>query len=197
MKIAVVNEVSAKDKNGAILRALEPFGHEVINVGMTEAEGEPELTYIETGFLAALLLNTGAADFVVGGCGTGQGFVNSVMQYPGVFCGLIESPLDAWLFAKINGGNCISLALNKGFGWAGDVNLGLIFERLLEAESGSGYPPHRAESQQKSRDRLASISKAVHLPFGEIIKKLDKELVDKVLSFPAVIDLKREGWINV
>ncbi len=42
------------------------------------------------------------------------------MQYPGVSCGLIADPLDAWLFSMINAGNCISLALNKGYGWAGE-----------------------------------------------------------------------------
>ena len=57
-----------------------------------------ELTYIHTGLIAAAMLNIGAADMVVGGCGTGQGFMNSVMQYPNVVCGLILNPLDAFLF---------------------------------------------------------------------------------------------------
>jgi len=192
MKIAVINEISAYDKNNAIIEALKIFednGHSVINAGMKKSDSEPELTYIDTGFLAALLINTGRADFIVGGCGTGQGFLNSVMQYPGVFCGLIESPLDAWLFTQINGGNCISLALNKGFGWAGDINLKFIFERLINAESGGGYPPHRVESQKQSRSALSGISKATHLSFSEIVSKIDKSIIGKVLSFPGVRDI--------
>ena len=114
MRIAVINEVSAVDKNKDIISALEGRGHEIINAGMTKKEDKPELSYIYTGLLTAILLNTGKVDFVVGGCGTGQGYLDSVMQYPGVFCGHILTPLDAWLFIQINGGNCISLALNQG-----------------------------------------------------------------------------------
>jgi hypothetical protein len=33
-----------------------------------------------------------AVDFVVGGCGTGLGYLNAVMQYPGVVCGHLLSP---------------------------------------------------------------------------------------------------------
>lgn len=189
MKIAVINETSAGDRNKDIIAALDGFGHEIINAGMTKSGGEPELTYIETGLLGAILLNTGTANFVVGGCGTGQGFLNSVMQYPGVFCGLISDPLDAWLFTQINGGNCISLALNKGYGWAGDVNLRFIFEKLFSVEPGCGYPEHRKLSQQQSRETLVNISKNVHLPFASIIEKMDNRIMEKVLNFPGVWDL--------
>ncbi len=189
MKIAVINETSAADKNRDIIAALDGFSHQVFNVGMKESGGTPELTYIDTGFLGALLLNTKRVDFVIGGCGTGQGFLNSVMQYPGVFCGHILSPLDAWLFTQINGGNCISLALNQGYGWAGDANLRFIFEKLFSVESGSGYPEHRRVSQQQSRKILANISQKVHFPFELIVEKMDGNIVEKVLEFSGVWDL--------
>ena len=147
MRIAVLNETSAADRNAAIVDALRGRGHEIINAGMKKNGEQPELSYIHTGLLAALLLHLNRVDFVVGGCGTGQGFLNSVMQYPGVFCGHIMNSLDAWLFAQINAGNCISLALNQGYGWAGDVNLRFIFDRLFSVEFGLGYPPHRSQPQ--------------------------------------------------
>lgn len=93
MKIAVINETSATDRNKDILAALEGRGHTIINAGMTKTGARPELTYIHTGLLAGILLNFERVDIVVGGCGTGQGFLNSAMQYPHVFCGLIQSPL--------------------------------------------------------------------------------------------------------
>ncbi len=182
MRIAVVNEVSAREKNLDIVSALQACGQEVFNVGMTGAQGEPELTYIHTGLIAAALLNIGAADFVVGGCGTGQGFLNSVMQYPGVFCGLILDPLDAFLFSQINAGNCVSLALNKGYGWAGGLNLNYIFEKLFANPPGAGYPPHRSESQAQSRAKLISVSQAAHKPFGDIVRALEPEIVTTALS---------------
>ena len=109
MKIAIINETSAADRNADIVRALEGRGHEIINCGMRKGGESPELSYMHTGFLAGLLLELGRVDFVVGGCGTGQGFMISALQYPGVFCGHLLSPLDAWLFTRINGGNCVPL----------------------------------------------------------------------------------------
>ena len=182
MRVAVVNEVSAALKNPDILKALEGFCCELINAGMQSPDDQPELTYIHTGLISALLLNLDAADIVVGGCGTGQGFLNSAMQYPGVFCGLIADPLDAWLFSQINGGNCISLPLNKGYGWAGDINLKYIFEKLLADEMGAGYPEHRKESQQESRIKLKQISVISHRPLEDILTALDKAIVDAVFS---------------
>ena len=189
MRIAVINEVSAVARNGELVSSLEGRGHEVINAGMKTADEKPELTYIHTGFLAALLLNAGRADFVVGGCGTGQGFLNSVMQYPGVACGLISSPVEAWLFARINGGNCVSLPLLYGYGWAGDIALRFIFDRLFSAEFGTGYPEHRRESQMTSRKTLSEISKCAHRPFAEIVDALPDSVVRPALSSPRVIDL--------
>lgn len=188
MRIAVVSEVSAKDKNKAILEALEVAGAQVYNIGMSSGEGEPELTYIHTGLMAALALGTGAADFVVGGCGTGQGFMLSAMQYPGVYCGLVNDPLDAWLFSQINGGNCASLALNKGFGWAGDLNLKYIFEKLFCDEPGRGYPPHRSESQRESRGVLSNINAVTHKDLITVIKALDERVTGTVFGHIAFTD---------
>lgn len=178
MRIAVVNELSASARNADILAALAAFPqHEIVNVGMASPDEESPLTYIHTGLMAAALLNAGACDLAVGGCGTGQGFLNSVLQYPGVVCGLIVEPLDAWLFSQINAGNCVSLALNKGYGWAGDLNLKLIFRELFRDAPGAGYPPHRSASQAESRQILANVSQTAHKPFGEILRALDAELL--------------------
>jgi ribose 5-phosphate isomerase RpiB len=191
MRIAVVSEVSARDKNRYILEALEGISAEVFNIGMTAGGGEPELTYIHTGLMAALALGTGAADFAVGGCGTGQGFLLSVMQYPGVSCGLVTEPLDAWLFSQINGGNCISLALNKGFGWAGDINLRYIFEKLFLDPSGGGYPANRSDSQMKSRRVLSDINKLTHRDFASILRGMDRALLDAAFRHRPFVDFIR------
>ncbi len=187
MKIAVINETSAADRNADILAALDGLGHEILNVGMKRTGEKPELTYIHTGFLGALLLNAGRVDFVVGGCGTGQGFLNSVMQYPGVFCGHLMSPLDAWLFNQINAGNCISLALNQGYGWAGEINLKFLFEKLFSVEKGGGFPPHRRESQQQSRLLLTEINRETHRNFAEIVTVLPDDVVKPALEYPGVL----------
>ena len=77
MKIALINENSQAAKNEMICATLksvvEPMGHEVFNYGMYSAEDTHQLTYVQNGILAAVLLNSGAADFVITGCGTGEG----------------------------------------------------------------------------------------------------------------------------
>jgi len=188
MKIVVLNETSAADRNADILAALEGRGHTVINAGMTKGGAHPELTYIHTGLLTALFLNLGVADFVVGGCGTGQGYLNAVMQYPGVFCGHILTPLDAWLFTQINGGNCISLMLNQGYGWASNVNLRMIFDALFSVESGVGYPPHRQKSQRESRQVLEKVSEATHRSLSEILLALPESVLESALAYPGIIE---------
>ena len=188
MRVAVVSETSAVDKNPQIVAALEGRGLEVINAGMAQAGEQPELQYVHTGLISALLLNLGRVDMVVGGCGTGQGFMNAVMQYPGIFCGHLLTSLDAWLFARINAGNCISLALNQGYGWAGDVNLRLLFDQLFGAAMGSGYPPHRSEPQRASRDRLTMISGITHRSMAEIVTALPDEILMPVITHRAARD---------
>lgn len=189
MRIAVVNETSAADKNADILAALEGRGYEVINAGMVKTGAKPELTYIHTGLISAILLYLKRVDFVVGGCGTGQGYLNSVMQYPGVFCGHILNSLDAWLFTQINGGNCISLALNQGYGWAADVNLRFIFDRVFSVESGCGYPSHRQASQRESRETLEEVSRLTHRSLAEIVDALPEGILKPVIEYPGVEEL--------
>lgn len=189
MKIAIINETSAADRNADILSALSDRGHEIINVGMKKSGEKPELQYIQTGFLSALLLNLKKVDLVVGGCGTGIGYMNAVMQYPSVFCGLILNPLDAWLFAQINAGNCISLALNQGYGWASGVNLRFIFDRFFEVEHGKGYPDTRRVPQADSREKLKLISQISHHTMANIIQNLPEEIIRPALNYPGILEV--------
>ena len=99
MKIALITENSQAAKNAVIENALkkvvEPMGHEVVNYGMYSAEDPNSLTYVQIGILAAVLLNSGAADYVITGCGTGEGAMLACNSFPGVICGHVEDPLDA------------------------------------------------------------------------------------------------------
>ena len=196
MKIAIINEISAADKNADILKALDGRGHAILNLGNTRGSDSPGLLYIHTGLMSALLLDLKAVDFVVGGCGTGLGYFNSVMQYPGVVCGHLLTPLDAFLFARINAGNCVSLALNQGYGWAGDVNLRMLFDALFTSEVGSGFPPHRYEPQRQSRELLTQVSQATHRPMAEILRSLPEEVVRPALTYPAFRPVLEEAIKN-
>jgi ribose 5-phosphate isomerase RpiB len=189
MRIAVINETSAAGRNADILKALDGLGHDVINAGMKKSGEKPELSYIQTGLMAAVLLNAKAVDYVIGGCGTGQGFLISVMQYPGVTCGHIVTPLDAWLFTQINAGNCVSLMLNQGYGWAGEVNLRFIFEKLFCVEPGAGYPEHRREPQRESRLLLHDLNAITHQDMRAIIERLPSEVIQPVVHYPGFLEV--------
>jgi ribose 5-phosphate isomerase RpiB len=189
MRIAVINETSAADRNPAIIAALEGRGHEVLNVGMKKGFEPPELQYIQTGLMTGLLLHLKRVDLVVGGCGTGQGFLNSAMQYPGVFCGHILTPLDAWLFAQINDGNCMSLMLNQGYGWAADVNLRMLFDAYFSVERGCGYPSPRQAPQRASRMALWTVSSATHRTWPEIIARMPDDFLLPALNYPGFVEL--------
>lgn len=147
MKIALIIENSQAAKNAVVHEALttvaEPLGHKVFNYGMYTAEDKASLTYVMNGLLAGILLNSGAADFVVTGCGTGMGSMLAANAMPGVFCGLVIDPTDAFLFGQINDGNAISMPYSKGFGWAAELNLQDVYRKLFDGERGLGYPRER------------------------------------------------------
>ena len=187
MKIAVITEGSTKHHNADVMKALEGMGHEVVHLGMKNVDGEPDLTYMETGLMTAIALNLKAVDFVVGGCGTGQGYMNAVLQYPGVFCGLIMDPVEAFLYSQVNAGNCISLQLNKGYGGiGGDLNVKYILEKLFNDTYGQGYPAARKAVQVDARKRLETLSQQSHRPMTEILKTIDPQLIRRTLDFPGV-----------
>lgn len=181
MKIALINENSQAVKNEMICETLkkvaEPMGHEVFNYGMYGAEDKAQLTYVQNGILAAILLNSGAVDYVITGCGTGEGAMLACNAFPGVLCGHVVDPSDAYMFSQINDGNAIALPFAKGFGWGAELNLQYIFEKLFEGESGQGYPKERVVPEQRNKKILDEVKKVTHNDLVTILKNLDQELV--------------------
>lgn len=138
--------------------------------------------YVQNGILAAVLLNSGAADFVITGCGTGEGAMLACNAFPQVLCGHIESPLDAYLFSQVNDGNCIALPFAENFGWGGELNLTYIFEKLFFAPGGGGYPKERVVPEQRNKKILDEVKKVTHRDLVSILKELDRDLVIGALS---------------
>ena len=188
MKIALINENSQAAKNSLICEILkkvvEPKGHQVFNYGMYSAEDDVQLTYVQNGILAAILLNSGAADFVVTGCGTGEGAMLALNAFPGVLCGHIVDPSDAYMFAQINDGNAVAIPFAKGFGWGAELNLQYMFERLFEGESGQGYPPERVVPEQRNKKILDEVKKITHTDMITILNNIDQDLLKGAISGP-------------
>ena len=193
MKIALINENSQAAKNGLILAALkkvvEPMGHTVDNYGMYAADDAAQLTYVQCGILGAILLGSGAADYVVTGCGTGEGAMLAMNSFPGVICGHIEDPVDAYTFAHVNDGNAVAIPFAKGFGWGGELNLEYIFEKLFGFGHGQGYPPERVEPEMRNKRILDGVRGTTLRPLSECLERLDRELVKGALSGPRFQEL--------
>ena len=182
MRIALINENSQAAKNAVIYNSLKTVadqkGYTVDNYGMYSADDAAQLTYVQNGILAAVLLNSGAADFVVTGCGTGEGAMLALNSFPGVICGHVEDPLDAFTFAQINDGNAVALPFALKFGWGGDLNLIYTFEKLFSQPFGGGYPPERREPEQRNKKILDEVRRhTLRQDLVEVLKELDPELV--------------------
>lgn len=186
MKIALINENSQAAKNELICATLkkvvEPKGHEVFNYGMYTADDKAQLTYVQNGILAAILLNSGAADYVITGCGTGEGAMLALNSFPGVICGHVEDPSDAFMFAQINDGNAIALPFAKGFGWGGELNLEYIFEKLFQGKSGQGYPKERVVPEQRNKKILDEVRKIAFKDIITVLKEIDQDLLKGAVS---------------
>jgi ribose 5-phosphate isomerase RpiB len=186
MKIALINENSQAAKNSLIettLRSVvEPLGHEVYNYGMYSQEDKEQLTYVQIGILSAVLLNSGACDLVITGCGTGEGAMLACNAFPGVLCGHVVDPTDAYQFTQVNNGNAISMPFAKGWGWGCELNLQYVFEKLFVSEWGLGYPRERAVPEQRNKRILDEVKKVTHTDLVYILENLDRELVLGALS---------------
>ncbi len=185
MKIALLNENSQASKNKIIYDALKEVcnekNYELYNYGMHD-ESNANLTYVQLGLLAAILLNSGAVDFIVTGCGTGQGAMLALNSFPNVLCGLIVDPTDAYLFGQINNGNAISLPFAKGFGWGSELTLKNIFRTLFSEEFGNGYPKERAVPEQTNKKILDEVKKITTVDMITILKNIDQEFLKAIID---------------
>ena len=188
MKIALINENSQASKNNIIYDALKEVadkkGYEVINFGMYGDADEESITYVQAGLLTAILLNSKVVDFVVTGCGTGEGAMLAANSFPNVICGHISDPSDAYMFSQINDGNAVAIPFAKGFGWGAELNLRYMFEKLFEEESGGGYPKERAIPEKANKKILDEVKKVTYVDFLDILKNIDRNLILGVLNLP-------------
>ena len=182
MKIGVIQASSQADKNELIystVRKYAPEGSEVINFGCTPDE-KNTYSYVDISVLIGLLLSSEAVDFVVTGCSSGQGMMLACNSMPGVLCGYAPTPRDAWLFAQINDGNCISLPLGEAYTWTGTDNFDRTIAALFSEPFGGGYPKSEAERKRKDTETLKRIRKASQARINDLMKRIDPSLVENI-----------------
>lgn len=194
MRIAVIQASSQVSKNELIYSAVKKYaaGAEVINFGCFGNE-DTKYSYIEISVLVGLLLSSKSVDLVVTGCSSGQGMMLACNNMPGVLCGYIPTPMDAYLFAQINDGNAVSLPLGEEYTWAGEENLDKTIAKLFSEPFGQGYPKSEAERKLEDSRLLKSIRSSSQIKMTELLKTLEKPLLDKVLSKKDVVEYVLEN----
>lgn len=179
MKVALINESSQERKNNLIFKLLEKvatkYHHEVFNY-----TSNTNLSYVEAGGLTGILLNSGAVDFVITGCATGNGVLITANSMPNVYCGYVKDGVDATLFQKINGGNAVSIPFGM-MGYGMDYQLEQIFMALFQTESQSGYPSEHQSIQDSQREELMQIKYSSQVNLLDVLEELDKDLLKNMV----------------
>ena len=189
MIIAVIQAGSQSGKNELIYSTVKKYAPdaEVINFGCTEDE-KNKFSYLEISILVGLLLSSKAVDFVVTGCSSGQGMMLACNSMPGVLCGYIPTPQDAYLFAQINDGNAVSLPLGEEYTWAGEENFEKTIAKLFSEPFGQGYPKSEAERKLEDTKLLKRIRNNSQVSMIELLTAIEKPLLDKVLRKIDVVE---------
>lgn len=188
MRIGIIQASSQCEKNAMIYNTVRKVAnqHEVINFGCFEEEVDT-FSYIEIALEIGLLIASGAVDFIITGCSSGQGMMIACNSLPNLICGYCPTPQDAFLFARINDGNVVSLPLGLNFGWSGEINLKHTIEALFDGPFGSGYPEKDAERKMKDTKLLKSMNAISKKDILTVMEELEDELVKKALKRENVV----------
>lgn len=195
MRIGVIVASSQAEKNALLYEAVRKYaaGAEAVNFGC-RPEAAERYSYIEVSLLAGLLLASGAVDFIVTGCSSGQGMMLACNSFPGVLCGYAPTPADAFLFAQINDGNAVSLPLGEGYTWSGADNLEQTIARLFSEPFGQGWPKSEAERKLRDTAQLKELRRLSQVDAVGFLDRLDETLVAKLLTKRDVInDIQENG----
>ena len=191
MKIGVLQASSQRDKNEILARcvrqAVQGQEAEVVNFGVFAGDGA-SYSYVQAACWASWLLASGAIDFAVTGCSSGQGMMLACNSFPGVLCGYVQNVSDAYLFGRINAGNAVSYPLGLNFGWAAERNLLPTLQALFTEPFGTGYPSGDAARKQRDTQLLHTVRRAGKRTWPELLPRLDAEFVKSTLAYAPVTD---------
>ncbi|MED5840394.1 RpiB/LacA/LacB family sugar-phosphate isomerase [Streptococcus anginosus] len=190
MRVAVIQGTTRRNMNLLLFESVKKAvqsSDEVLNFGIFEEENE-QYSYVEIAILISFLMESGAVDFVVTGCSSGQGMMLACNSLPDLLCGYIENPQDAFLFGRINGGNVASLPLDLNFGWQGELNLQYTLDKLFDDEFGMGYPEHEAEIKRLEASALKNLNRLTKRSWEELLDQIPKDNLNKLLQRKIVMN---------
>ena len=188
MKIGIIQASSQAAKNQMLFDTVKKYAanDEVLNFGCRTGDSGI-YSYVEISLLAGLLLTSGAVDFIVTGCSSGQGMMLACNSFPGVLCGYAPSPMDAYLFVQINHGNAMSLPLGEEYTWAGFENFENTIAKVFSEPFGQGYPKSEAARKAKDTRILKEIRSKSQRSAAELLDSLDKPFIAHIMQKQDVI----------
>ena len=106
MKLIIAADPFALNLKKAILEYLKEKGHEVLDLGSTDAKAIP---YFECGVTACQALQAGKGERAILMCGTGMGMSIVASRFKGVVASVVESVFAARMCRAINNANTLCL----------------------------------------------------------------------------------------
>jgi len=191
MRIAVIQASSQRNKNPVleqcVKESVDLSQNEVVNFGIFQEE-TLEFSYVQTAFCVSMLLESKTVDFVITGCSSGQGMMLACNSLPGVLCGYVSTPADAFLFGRINHGNAISYPLGLYWGWAGEISLKTTLAALFAAPFGCGYPPDEAGRKRRDTEIWKELNGTTKRSLVDVLPSVDREFLRSVFQRKRVLE---------
>ncbi len=106
MRIAIASDHAAFELKGQLAQALRDWGHEVLDLGPSNAD---RVDYPDYGYQLAQTIADGTAERGVALCGSGIGIAIAVNRHPAVRCALVSEPYSAALAREHNDANVIAM----------------------------------------------------------------------------------------
>lgn len=186
MKIGLVIEESQQyrmpEVEEELRRIAEKYGHTVYNY--TTQFG----SYPRTALVTAILLNSQAVDFVITGCGTGEGALVATDAFDGVQCGYVKDPTDATMFREINMGNAVSIPFTKNYGNEGRLNLRYVFDRLLcplpEKDEDYYIGKDLVQVVKNYKKEWDALKKIAQTDICDVIRQVDAQYLKEAIDGP-------------
>ena len=107
MRVAIANDHRGVNLKFKIIKILEKWGYEVINIGSDKKES---VDYPDFGSEAAKMVSSGKADMGIAICGSGIGMSIITNKFPNVRAALAYNPEIARMTRKHNNANILVLA---------------------------------------------------------------------------------------
>ena len=106
MRVAIANDHRGVNLKFKIIKILEKWGYEVINIGSDKKES---VDYPDFGSEAAKMVSSGKADMGIAICGSGIGMSIITNKFPNVRAALAYNPEIARMTRKHNNANILAM----------------------------------------------------------------------------------------